>query len=102
LTDISLAFPTAISYPFVEWLDENIDVFTSHKESLGFVWVENLLLSRYPHDMQCPYPLSPPPLGLGVCPLANSPLRKVVEKWYYWSPVNWRLDFRDMKLNVSP
>jgi hypothetical protein len=37
-TDISLAFPTAISYRFVEWSDENIVVFTAHKESLGFVW----------------------------------------------------------------
>ncbi len=37
-TDISLAFRTAISYRFFEWLDENIDVFTAHKESLGFVW----------------------------------------------------------------
>ena len=45
-TDISLAFRTAISYRFVEWLDENIDVFTAHKESLGFIWVENLLLSQ--------------------------------------------------------
>lgn len=37
-TDTLEAFRTAISYRFVEWLDENIDVFTAHKESLGFVW----------------------------------------------------------------
>jgi SRSO17 transposase len=32
------AFRTAISYRFVEWLNENRDVFTSYKASLGFVW----------------------------------------------------------------
>ena len=37
-TDTLEAFRTAISYRFVEWLDEKIDVFTAHKESLGFVW----------------------------------------------------------------
>ena len=37
-TNILEAFRIAISYRFVEWLDENIDVFTAHKESLGLVW----------------------------------------------------------------
>ena len=32
------AFRTAISYRFVKWLNENIDVFIAHKASLGFVW----------------------------------------------------------------
>ena len=37
-TDTLEAFHTAISYHFIKWLDENIDVFTSHQESLGFLW----------------------------------------------------------------
>ena len=32
------AFRTAISYRFVEWLNQNRDVFTAYKASLGFVW----------------------------------------------------------------
>ena len=32
------AFRTAISYRFVKWLNENIDVFIAYKASLGFVW----------------------------------------------------------------
>ena len=32
------AFRTAISYRFVQWLNENHHVFTAYKASLGFVW----------------------------------------------------------------
>jgi SRSO17 transposase len=32
------AFRTAISYRFIEWLNENRDVFSAYKASLGFVW----------------------------------------------------------------
>ena len=32
------AFRTAISYRFVEWLNQNRDVFIAYKASLGFVW----------------------------------------------------------------
>ena len=32
------AFRTAISYRFVEWLNENSHVFAAYKASLGFVW----------------------------------------------------------------
>ena len=32
------AFRTAMSYRFVEWLNQNIDVFVAYKASLGFVW----------------------------------------------------------------
>ena len=32
------AFRIAVSYRFVRWLNENIDVFTAYKASLGFVW----------------------------------------------------------------
>ena len=32
------AFRTAISYRFVQWLNENRNVFIAYKESLGFVW----------------------------------------------------------------
>ncbi len=32
------AFRTAISYRFVQWLNQNRDVFTAYKASLGFVW----------------------------------------------------------------
>jgi len=32
------AFPTAMSFRFVEWLTQNRDVFASYKASLGFVW----------------------------------------------------------------
>ena len=32
------AFRTAISYRFIEWLNQNRDVFTAYKASLGFIW----------------------------------------------------------------
>ena len=32
------AFRTAISFRFVGWLVNNLDVFTSHQASFGFVW----------------------------------------------------------------
>lgn len=32
------AFRTAMSYRFVQWLNQNYDVFTAYKASLGFVW----------------------------------------------------------------
>lgn len=32
------AFRTAMSYRFVEWLNQNRDVFASYKASLGFIW----------------------------------------------------------------
>ena len=32
------AFRTAISYRFVQWLNQNHHVFTAYKKSLGFVW----------------------------------------------------------------
>jgi SRSO17 transposase len=32
------AFRTAISYRFVEWLNQNRDVFSAYKARLGFVW----------------------------------------------------------------
>ena len=32
------AFRTAMSFRFVEWLNQNRDVFTAYKASLGFVW----------------------------------------------------------------
>ena len=32
------AFRTAISYRFVQWLNQNKDVFIAYKASLGFVW----------------------------------------------------------------
>ena len=32
------AFRTAISYRFVQWLNQNSDVFVAYKASLGFVW----------------------------------------------------------------
>jgi len=32
------AFRTAISFRFVKWLNENWDVFSAYKASLGFVW----------------------------------------------------------------
>ena len=32
------AFRTAISYRFVRWLNENIDVFIAYKASLGLIW----------------------------------------------------------------
>ena len=32
------AFRTAMSYRFVEWLNQNRDVFIAHKASLGLVW----------------------------------------------------------------
>lgn len=32
------AFRTGISYRFIKWLNQNSDVFTAYKASLGFVW----------------------------------------------------------------
>ena len=32
------AFRTAMSFRFCNWLSNNIDVFASHKESLGYIW----------------------------------------------------------------
>jgi hypothetical protein len=32
------AFRTAISYRFVNWLTENMDVFVAYKASLGLIW----------------------------------------------------------------
>lgn len=32
------AFRIAISYRFVQWLNQNCDVFTAYKASLGLVW----------------------------------------------------------------
>ena len=32
------AFRTAISYRFVQWLQENSDLFTAYKASYGFIW----------------------------------------------------------------
>jgi SRSO17 transposase len=32
------AFRTAISFRFVEWLNQNRDVFSAYKRSLGFIW----------------------------------------------------------------
>ena len=32
------AFRTAVSYRFIKWLNENVDVFIAYKASLGFVW----------------------------------------------------------------
>lgn len=32
------AFRTAMSFRFVRWLNNNIDVFAAHKQSLGYVW----------------------------------------------------------------
>ena len=32
------AFRTAMSFRFVRWLNQNCDVFTAYKASLGFVW----------------------------------------------------------------
>ncbi|MBE9045007.1 IS701 family transposase [Pleurocapsales cyanobacterium LEGE 10410] len=32
------AFRTAISFRFVQWLNQNCNVFTAYKASLGFVW----------------------------------------------------------------
>ncbi len=32
------AFRTAISFRFVEWLNHNLDLFTSYKASLGYIW----------------------------------------------------------------
>jgi len=37
-TDALSAFKTPISYRFVRWLPENMDVFTAYKASLGFIW----------------------------------------------------------------
>ena len=32
------AFRTAVSYRFIQWLNQNSDVFTAYKASLGLVW----------------------------------------------------------------
>lgn len=32
------AFYTAMSFRFVQWLNQNCDVFPAYKASLGFVW----------------------------------------------------------------
>jgi len=37
-TEALEAFRTAISFRFVKWLNENWDVFSAYKASLGFVW----------------------------------------------------------------
>jgi hypothetical protein len=37
-TDALSAFRTAISYRFVRWLQENMDVLRLIKASLGFIW----------------------------------------------------------------
>jgi len=37
-TDALEAFRTAISYRFVRWFQENMDVFTAYKASFGFIW----------------------------------------------------------------
>jgi Transposase DDE domain len=36
--DALQAFRTAISFRFVKWLNQNWDVFSAYKASLGFVW----------------------------------------------------------------
>ncbi len=35
------AFRTAMSFRFFDWLTNNRDVFTSHRESLGYIWAED-------------------------------------------------------------
>ena len=37
-TDALEAFRTAVSYRFVNWLNQNRDVFTAYKASLGYIW----------------------------------------------------------------
>ena len=37
-TEALEAFRTAISFRFVKWLNENWDVFSAYKASLGFIW----------------------------------------------------------------
>lgn len=37
-TEALEAFRTAMSYRFVEWLQQNRDVFIAYKASLGFIW----------------------------------------------------------------
>ncbi len=37
-TEALEAFRTGVSYRFIAWLNNNHDVFTRHKESLGFIW----------------------------------------------------------------
>ncbi len=32
------AFRTAMSFRFVQWLNQNFDLFTAYQASLGFVW----------------------------------------------------------------
>lgn len=32
------AFRTAMSYRFIQWLNQNLNVFAAYKASLGFVW----------------------------------------------------------------
>jgi hypothetical protein len=37
-TEALEAFRTAMSFRFVEWLNQNRDVFSAYKAALGFVW----------------------------------------------------------------
>ena len=37
-TDALLAFRTAMSCRFVDWLNQNRDVFAAYKASLGYIW----------------------------------------------------------------
>lgn len=37
-TEALSAFRTAISYRFVNWLQENTNVFAAHLASFGFIW----------------------------------------------------------------
>jgi DDE superfamily endonuclease len=37
-TDALEAFRTAMSFRFFHWLTDNIDVFTAHKASFGYIW----------------------------------------------------------------
>lgn len=37
-TEALEAFRTAMSFRFFDWLRNNTDVFSSHKESLGYIW----------------------------------------------------------------
>ncbi len=35
-----------MSFRFVEWLNQNQDVFSAYKAALGFIWALNLFKSR--------------------------------------------------------
>ncbi len=37
-TEALEAFRTAISFRFVEWLNQNLDVLFAYKAALGFIW----------------------------------------------------------------